>query len=209
MFEIVLVFLNLLLYLFICEVIFIYSVFGFVATTMDDIPGPILNSTYMKATPFSFGAGHVRPNLAVNPGLVYDSGIKDYLNFLCSLGYNASQISVFSGKNFACSSRKASLYNLNYPSITVPNLSSRKVTVSRTVKNVGRPSTYTVRVNNPEGVSVAVKPTSLNFTKVGEQKTYKVTIAKRKGKVAKGYVFGDLVWSDKKHRVRSPIVVKL
>ncbi|CAN6812385.1 unnamed protein product [Brassica oleracea] len=179
------------------------------ATTMDDIPGPILNSTYMKATPFSFGAGHVRPNLAVNPGLVYDSGIKDYLNFLCSLGYNASQISVFSGKNFACSSRKASLYNLNYPSITVPNLSSSKVTVSRTVKNVGRPSTYTVRVNNPEGVYVAVKPTSLNFTKVGEQKTFKVTIAKRKGKVAKGYVFGDLVWSDKKHRVRSPIVVKL
>ncbi|KAJ4871144.1 Subtilisin-like protease SBT5.3 [Raphanus sativus] len=179
------------------------------ATTLDDIPGPIQNSTYMKATPFSFGAGHVRPNLAVNPGLVYDSGIKDYLNFLCSLGYNASQISVFSGKSFTCSSRKTSLYNLNYPSITVLNLSSSKVTVSRTVKNVGRPSTYTVRVNNPEGVYVVVKPTSLNFTKVGEQKTFKVTIVKRKGKVAKGYVFGDLVWSDKKHHVRSPIVVKL
>lgn len=184
-------------------------VFRFVATTMDDIPGPIRNSTNMKATPFSFGAGHVRPNRAVNPGLVYDSGIKDYLNFLCSLGYNATQISVFSGKKFACSSHKTSLYNLNYPSITVPNFPSSKVTVTRTVKNVGRPSTYTVQVNNPEGVFVAVKPTSLKFTKVGEQKTFKVTLVKRKGKVAKGYVFGDLVWSDKKHRVRSPIVVKL
>ncbi|VYS52004.1 unnamed protein product [Arabidopsis thaliana] len=179
------------------------------ATTMDDIPGPIQNATNMKATPFSFGAGHVQPNLAVNPGLVYDLGIKDYLNFLCSLGYNASQISVFSGNNFTCSSPKTSLVNLNYPSITVPNLTSSKVTVSRTVKNVGRPSMYTVKVNNPQGVYVAVKPTSLNFTKVGEQKTFKVILVKSKGNVAKGYVFGELVWSDKKHRVRSPIVVKL
>lgn len=179
------------------------------ATTMDDIPGPIQNATNMKATPFSFGAGHVQPNLAVNPGLVYDLGIKDYLNFLCSLGYNASQISVFSGNNFTCSSPKTSLVNLNYPSITVPNLTSSKVTVSRTAKNVGRPSMYTVKVNNPQGVYVAVKPTSLNFTKVGEQKTFKVILVKSKGNVAKGYVFGELVWSDKKHRVRSPIVVKL
>lgn len=179
------------------------------ATIMDDIPGPIQNATNMKATPFSFGAGHVQPNLAVNPGLVYDLGIKDYLNFLCSLGYNASQISVFSGNNFTCSSPKISLVNLNYPSITVPNLTSSKVTVSRTVKNVGRPSMYTVKVNNPQGVYVAVKPTSLNFTKVGEQKTFKVILVKSKGNVAKGYVFGELVWSDKKHRVRSPIVVKL
>ncbi|KAG7635827.1 Subtilisin-like protease SBT5.3 [Arabidopsis thaliana] len=179
------------------------------ATTMDDIPGPIQNATNMKATPFSFGAGHVQPNLAVNPGLVYDLGIKDYLNFLCSLGYNASQISVFSGNNFTCSSPKISLVNLNYPSITVPNLTSSKVTVSKTVKNVGRPSMYTVKVNNPHGVYVAVKPTSLNFTKVGELKTFKVILVKSKGNVAKGYVFGELVWSDKKHRVRSPIVVKL
>jgi len=179
------------------------------ATTMDDIPGPIQNATNMKATPFSFGAGHVQPNLAVNPGLVYDLGIKDYLNFLCSLGYNASQISVFSGNNFTCSRPKISLVNLNYPSITVPNLTSSKVTVSRTVKNVGRPSMYTVKVNNPHGVYVAVKPTSLNFTKVGELKTFKVILVKSKGNVAKGYVFGELVWSDKKHRVRSPIVVKL
>ncbi|XP_019096193.1 PREDICTED: subtilisin-like protease SBT5.3 isoform X1 [Camelina sativa] len=179
------------------------------ATTMDDIPGPIQNATNMKATPFSFGAGHVQPNLAVNPGLVYDSGIKDYLNFLCSLGYNASQIAVFSGNNFTCSSPKTSLVNLNYPSITVPNLTSSKVTVSRTVKNVGRPSSYTVRVTKPRGVYVAVNPTSLNFTKVGEQKTFKVTLVKDKGNKAKGYVFGELVWSDKKHRVRSPIVAKL
>ncbi|KAG7583372.1 Peptidase S8/S53 domain superfamily [Arabidopsis suecica] len=179
------------------------------ATTMDDIPGPIQNATNMKATPFSYGAGHVQPNLAVNPGLVYDLGIKDYLNFLCSLRYNASQISVFSGNNFTCSSPKTSLVNLNYPSITVPNFPSNKVTVSRTVKNVGRPSTYTVWVANPQGFYVTVKPTSLNFTKVGEQKTFKVILVKSKGNVAKGYVFGELVWSDKKHRVRSPIVVKL
>ncbi|CAA7030739.1 unnamed protein product [Microthlaspi erraticum] len=90
----------------------------------------------------------------------------------------------FSGKNFECSSHKTSLYNLNYPFIN--------------------PSTYTFRVSNPEGVSVAVKPTSLKFTKVAEKKTLKGN-----ARMAKSYVFGDLVWSDKKDRVRSPIVVKL
>ncbi|WZZ03441.1 hypothetical protein YC2023_089362 [Brassica napus] len=60
---------------------------------------------------------------------------------------------------------------LNIPSITVPNLSSSKVKVLRTVKNIGRPLTYIVRVNSPEGIYVAVKQTSLNFTKFGEQKT--------------------------------------
>jgi len=32
---------------------------------------------------FRQGAGHVRPNSALNPGLVYDSKFTDWLSFLC------------------------------------------------------------------------------------------------------------------------------
>ncbi|XP_010542042.1 PREDICTED: subtilisin-like protease SBT5.3 [Tarenaya hassleriana] len=186
----------------------IHSAIMTTATTMDDIPGPIRNATDMTATPFSYGAGHVRPNLAMDPGLVYDLTIKDYLNFLCSLGYNSTQMSVFSGKSFACPNPKPSALDLNYPSITVPNLSS-VVTVKRTLKNVGKPGTYAVHVTNPKGVSVSVKPKGLKFTKDGEEKSFRVTLVKKgNGDVAKGYGFGELVWSDKEHYVRSPIVVR-
>lgn len=38
------------------------------------------------ADPFDFGAGHIVPNLAVKPGLVYDAGTSDYDAFLCGRG---------------------------------------------------------------------------------------------------------------------------
>ncbi|KAF4395017.1 hypothetical protein F8388_017745 [Cannabis sativa] len=39
-----------------------------------------------KSTPFIHGAGHVDPNKALNPGLVYDLDVNDYVAFLCLLG---------------------------------------------------------------------------------------------------------------------------
>ncbi|WVZ02282.1 hypothetical protein V8G54_023088 [Vigna mungo] len=177
------------------------------ATTLDNEVEPLLNATDGMATPLSYGAGHVQPNIAMDPGLVYDTTIGDYLNFLCALGYNGTQISVFTeGSSYVCR-KKFSLLNLNYPSITVPNLSG-SVTVTRTLKNVGSPSTYIAHVHNPNGITVSVKPSILKFTNVGEEKRFKVTFKIVKGKATNNYVFGKLIWSDGRHYVRSPIVVK-
>ncbi|XP_057505520.1 subtilisin-like protease SBT5.3 [Actinidia eriantha] len=177
------------------------------AKIQDNIKEPLINASYFKATPFSYGAGHVQPNRAMDPGLVYDLAADDYLNFLCTLGYNQTQITIFSESPYTCRNL-ISLANFNYPSITVPNLNG-SVTVTRTVKNVGSPGTYRVRVQNPDGVSVSVKPESLKFKKVGEEKSFKVTMKVEEAyKASRGYVFGQLTWADGKHYVRSPIVVK-
>lgn len=177
------------------------------ATTVDNEIEPVLNATEGVATPFSYGAGYVQPNRAMDPGLVYDTTIDDYLNFLCALGYNSTQISVFTEGPYQCR-KKFSLLNLNYPSITVPNLSG-SVTVTRTVKNVGSPAaTYIAHVQNPNGIRVSVKPSILKFKNIGEEKNFKVTFKAIRGMATNNYVFGKLIWSDGKHYVTSPIVVK-
>lgn len=144
----------------------------------------------------------------MNPGLVYDLTTKDYLNFLCARGYNETQISKFSNTSFVCS-KSFKLRDFNYPSISIPNLKSGRVTIKRTVKNVGSPGTYTARVKVPPGVSVSVEPSTLKFTGIDEEKTFKVVLRSLANNKRRGYVFGSLAWSDGKHHVRSPIAVNL
>ncbi|KAK7304842.1 hypothetical protein VNO77_42733 [Canavalia gladiata] len=176
------------------------------ATTLDNEAELLLNATKGQATPFSYGAGHVQPNRAMDPGLVFDTTIADYVNFLCALGYNKTQISMFTETPYQCR-KNFRLLNLNYPSITVPNL-SRSVTVTRRLKNVGCPATYIAHIQNPNGITISVKPNILKFKHVGEEKSFKVTLKVMQGKASNNYVFGKLIWSDGKHHVRSPIVVK-
>jgi len=86
----------------------------------------------------------------------------------------------------------------------VQNLTG-SVTVSRRLKNVGMPGVYRVRVQQPEGVKVSVKPNVLKFEKIGEEKGFELTMT---GAVAEGQIgYGTLIWTDDKHFVRSPIVV--
>lgn len=164
------------------------------------------NASHLKTSPFSYGAGHVQPNRAMDPGLVYDLSFDDYLIFLCSLNYNQSQITLFSEQPYSCP-KKVILIDFNYPSITVPNLNG-SITVTRTVKNVGSPGTYKARVIRPPGITVLVKPNRMKFHKIGEEKSFKLTLKLKQRSAAKEYVFGKLIWSDGKHYVRSPIVVK-
>lgn len=163
-------------------------------------------ATFLDASPFNYGSGHVRPNRALDPGLVYDLTTTDYLNFLCGLGYNSTQLAEFS--SYSCPSKPPHIKDLNYPSITIPHLSpSTKVT--RAVKNVGSPGTYAVRVIEPRGISVTVSPTNLTFDEVEEEKKFEVTLKKiKEGESSAEYVFGRLIWTDRKHYVRIPLVVK-
>ncbi|XVF73321.1 hypothetical protein PTKIN_Ptkin12aG0192300 [Pterospermum kingtungense] len=180
------------------------------AYTTDHMGKPIADlGFYRSATPFAFGSGHVDPIKASDPGLIYDITAMDYVYYLCSLNYNASQMSMFVD-GFTCP-KKATMQpgDLNYPSFAV-NFERKAQNISftykRTVTNVGVPiSTYKVSVEEPKGVSVIVKPSILSFKKLGEKLSYQVSFIGL-GRTNK-YAFGSLVWVSGNHRVRSPIAV--
>ncbi|GAB2234134.1 hypothetical protein Droror1_Dr00003371 [Drosera rotundifolia] len=166
---------------------------------------PILNSSYQKADVFSYGAGHVDPNLAADPGLVYDLTVDDYLNFLCTIGYG-QYLPHFTSHSYSCP-LNLHITHFNYPSITVPRLNF-SITVTRTLKNVGPPGTYKVFIKRPPGIFVHVKPKSLTFDKVGDERSFNVHLKLKSPSAAQDYVSGMLRWSFGKYHVRSPIVVK-
>lgn len=193
-----------------CLKLIIKCVSTYSATTKDNMNMPIRDYNGIKATPFAYGNGQIRPTLAADPGLVYDNTIEDYLNFLCTLGFNATFLGSFtSNHNFVCPSKPMRLEDFNYPSISVAAL-NRTIVVTRRVKNVGKPGTYSVRVEAPPRVAVVVKPPVLAFSRVGEEKVFSIAFMSRiKDKNEGGFKFGRLVWSDGNHEVSSSIVVKV
>ncbi|KOM32690.1 hypothetical protein LR48_Vigan01g224600, partial [Vigna angularis] len=181
------------------------------ATSTDNSRKPIQDSSLNEATPFDYGAGHIKPNSAVDPGLVYDLNITDFLNYLCGRGYNSSQLKMFNHKPYTCP-ESFSLADFNYPAITISEFGpGNSVNVSRTVTNVGSGrSTYMVRIKAPPHVEVSVEPRKLRFKKRGEKKEFRVALTlKKKTESTTDFVFGWLTWTDKKHHVRSPIAVNM
>lgn len=176
---------------------------------MDNANKPIQDYDEKDATPFDYGAGHVNPNAAADPGLVYNITESDYLNYLCSIGtYTEKDLKIFSDIPHTCTN-STSMLDLNYPSITVTNL-TKSVAIVRTVTNVGNPGIYSVNVTAPSGVSVIVFPSRLKFHRIGERRMFSVELKVIGNSVEMtDYVFGSLVWSDGIHNVRSPIVVEL
>ncbi|XP_055803162.1 subtilisin-like serine-protease S [Solanum dulcamara] len=160
-----------------------------------------------RANPFDFGSGFVNPTKVLDPGLIYDAQPADYRAFLCSIGYDEKSLHLITRDNSTCDQTFASPNELNYPSITVPNLRS-KYSVTRTVTNVGKAmSIYKAVIFAPRGVTVTVVPQRLAFTRYYQKMNFTVTF-----KVAaptQGYVFGSLSWRNKRTWVTSPLVVRV
>lgn len=166
--------------------------------------------TGKTATPYDIGSGHAHPIRAMNPGLIYDMGVEDYLNFLCALNYTELQITAMSRRNFTCSNKKTySVSDLNYPSFTVEfPKTGGNVKQMRTVTNVeSTGGTYKAAVTGLKGkVNVVVEPSELKFVKVGEKKSYTVSFTVTGNEKTSGSTsFGRLEWSDGNHVVGSPI----
>ncbi|KAL8119091.1 subtilisin-like protease SBT1.1 isoform X2 [Apium graveolens] len=189
------------------------------AYTMDSKKSPIgdagstIGSKY--ATPFAYGSGHVDPEKASNPGLIYDITSKDIQNYLCSLNYTSSQLAILSRENLSCPghSKLGQSGNLNYPSfaVTFSDNTSNNVTIThkRTVTNVGpAKSVYVAQVIAPSRTSVRVKPKVLHFSSVGMKLSYQVSFTTVGQRPASGSSsFGSLAFNYGKYKVRSPIAI--
>ncbi|CAI0451705.1 unnamed protein product [Linum tenue] len=163
-------------------------------------------ATGRAATPFDYGAGHVNPIAALDPGLVYDATAEDYFAFLCALNYTSELIKRATNKAFTCdSSKKYSLGDLNYPSFSLALDTASVVKYSRTLTNVGSPGTYKVELaSETRAVKMSVEPSTLTFGQEKEKKSYTVTFTATS--MPSGTTsFAHLEWSDGKHVVHSPI----
>lgn len=159
------------------------------------------------ANPFDFGGGIANPNGAADPGLVYDMGTADYINYLCAMDYNSTAISRLTGQSTVCPSEESSILGVNLPSITIPNLRN-STTLTRTVTNVGASnSIYRAVIEPPFGTSVSVKPNVLVFDRKTKKLTFSVTVTSAH-QVNTGYFFGSITWTDGVHSVRSPLSVR-
>ncbi|PVH63014.1 hypothetical protein PAHAL_3G454100 [Panicum hallii] len=176
------------------------------AYVLDEKKKPILDEKLIPAGHFSIGAGHVNPSRAINPGLTYDIDEKQYIAYLCGLGYRDSQVEIITHHKGACGEgRKITEAELNYPSIAV-KASAGKLVVNRTVTNVGDAnSSYTVEIEMPKEVTTSVSPSKLEFTKANEKKTFTVSLTW--DAIASKHAEGSFKWVSDKHTVRSPIVI--
>ncbi|XP_023728471.1 subtilisin-like protease SBT3 [Lactuca sativa] len=165
------------------------------------------------ATPFAMGSGHVAPNKALNPGLIYDVNAQDYINLLCGLNYTQNQIQTITrSSNFSCSNPSL---DINYPSFIAyfdgnDTKSTDKVVkeFKRTVTYVGvGSSTFTAKLTSISGLNVTVTPKKLSFQSKNEKKSYKLRI-EGPTTIQDQVVYGFLSWieSTRKIVVRSPIV---
>src|SRR5690606_31833911 len=85
------------------------------------------------AIPFDFGSGHIAPNPANDPGLVYDVTDDDYDAFAC--GTASPAVDAARCDELAAADRSFEAVELNQPSISVSRLASTR-TVTRRVTNV-------------------------------------------------------------------------
>ncbi|EYU28907.1 hypothetical protein MIMGU_mgv1a024881mg, partial [Erythranthe guttata] len=162
-----------------------------------------LDPTKDKLAEFSYGAGHIDPRRAVDPGLVYETSTADYVTLVCNLGY-ARLLSI----NGSCATgeRSTAPKDMNYPSMTVRvNGSSFSENFVRTVTNVGAEnSKYEVKTTSSSDYTITVNPKILTFKAFGEKKSFEVII---NGKIKEYMISAYIEWNDGVHTVRSPVVV--
>lgn len=169
------------------------------------------SATGKFSTAFDHGAGHVDPVAALNPGLVYDLTVDDYLGFICALNYTASEITSLARKKFDCdASKKYSVNDLNYPSFAVvfESIGGAKIVKhTRILTNVGPAGTYKASViSDTPTVKISIEPQVLSF-KENEKKPYTVTFTSSGAAPQRVNGFGRLEWSNGKNVVGSPISI--
>lgn len=146
---------------------------------------------------WGYGAGHLAPNPASEPSLVYDADAADYGRFLCGLGLAAPV-----GIGSCATLGQIKPWDLNLASLTAQGVVVSR-TLTRTVTNVG-PSTATfVASSTLPGWDVTVTPASLTLAP-GQKASFSTRLTRTTAPL-NAWTFGSLSWSDGVRTITSPL----
>jgi subtilisin family serine protease len=156
------------------------------------------------ANPFDFGSGHIDPNRANDPGLVYDVADDEYDAFAC--GTFSPAVDEARCGQLAADGFSSEGVDLNQPSIALSRLTGTQ-TVTRRVTNVSdEAGSYTAEIEAPPGISVLVAPSTLSLAP-GASAEFEVTFGFESGPLDL-WRFGSLTWVGGEHTVRSVLAVR-
>ncbi len=154
--------------------------------------------------PFDYGAGHIVPNEAFDPGLVYDVSDDEYDAFAC--GVASPAVTQARCDQLATAGMSFFSRDLNQPSISISRLANQQ-TVTRRVTNLSdEVASYSVQVSAPPGIRLDVDPAMISVGP-GASVSYQVTLTYESGPLDL-WRFGSLTWSNEDYDVRSAIAVK-
>ena len=148
---------------------------------------------------FAQGAGFVQPNPAGDPGVVFDSGVVDWL------GYLETYVGDLDA-DFGITIPTVDGSQLNAASIALGNLTGVE-TVTRTLTNVsGQSESYTPSVELP-GIDVTFEPATVTVP-AGASRDVEITFT-RDDAPADEYSTGSLTWNGNNgHVARMPLAVR-
>ena len=153
---------------------------------------------------FRQGAGHVAPNSAADPGLVFNNGFNDWVAFLC--GTTTGVVSPGFCASLVAAGFPTDPSDFNGASIAIGDLAGVQ-TVTRKVTNVGGvTATYEASVSGLAGIDTVVTPSTLTLNP-GETKPFTVSFTESTASLG-AYAGGQLTWTDGSHDVRIPLIVK-
>jgi len=154
--------------------------------------------------PFDYGAGHIVPNKAFDPGLVYDVSDDEYDAFACGIASPA--VTQARCDQLAAAGMSFFSRDMNQPSISVSRLANQQ-TVTRRVTNLSdEAASYSVQVSAPPGIRLDVDPAVISVGP-GASVSYQVTLTYESGPLDL-WRFGSLTWSNEDYDVRSAIAVR-
>lgn len=172
---------------------------AFMTTAGDVLDGPNTNPLVI----FRQGAGHVTPNKATDPGLVFDSGWNNWLAFLCGTTSAVKPASCAALTSLGYSTDPS---DMNVASVAIGALAGVQ-TVTRTVTNVSKgTSNYSMSVSGLAGITVVADPATFSLAP-GASKTIKLTFT-RTSAAPNSYTGGQITWTDGSHKVRIPAVIR-